>query len=519
MRRDLILALSLANLCYMPAWSKLIAHDPLGEILRYDLSQYQGLLISVLLLGAALWSAMTLVRWSQKAGVMRLAEWAFLLILIVPISGFLHTQVPAYSPHRAPNPLQSTHGVVWLAAIPIGASLLVRFRKSMIRLFVVILLVMSPFVVITFTQAALLMTEFRDKRLAHPVPTRQSRPRILWLVFDEMDERLAFARRPPTVRLPELDRLRAESLSAEDAHPPSWWTIASMPALITGKLVSAAKATSPSELALTYAGTEESVPWSAEPNVFSRAREAGSNTALSGWLPPYCRIIGHTLTKCTNWAPRTPLWKGMQEQMRRVIDSLPLASSLMDREPWWQRWLVSNAQSTAQWTYTAMLKEARQWATDPDLGLIFVHWAFPHFPVIYDRHRDILQLNSQGNYFDNLVLVDRTLGELRRAMEQAGLWDSTIVLVTSDHSFRRAFYVTNMPEWPTEENEALSTMSGLQVPFILKLSGRNNAVRYEPSFNTVLTHDLVLALLRGEVTSPASVVAWLDRHRSLATGS
>jgi hypothetical protein len=49
------------------------------------------------------------------------------------------------------------------------------------------------------------------------------------------------------------------------------------------------------------------------------------------------------------------------------------------------------------------------------------------------------------------------------------------------------------------------------VPFILKLAGQREAARYEPAFNTVVVHDLILAILGGEVLSPADAVAWLDQ--------
>jgi hypothetical protein len=498
----------------MAAWSRLIAQswNPLAQFARYNLSEYHAILVNVPLLAAVFWSGITLVRRSGSAAARRLAEWAFLLVLIVPINAVLRTQLPAFALDRAPNPLYSTAGVVWLALIPIGASLLVRFRPAMVRLFTTVLLAMSPFALMTFAQAARLMTTFQDRPTAAAVPTEQSPPRILWMVFDEMDERLAFASRPPTVRLPELDRLRAESLSAQHAVSPAGWTLYSMPALITGRLVSRATASNPSELTLTFTGSADAVPWSAQPNVFSRAREAVRNTALSGWYHPYCRIIGHTVTRCTNRDRQGTLTASGWEQIRSLVDTAPLATHLIGWDPPWEKRSVPDA----RWRYQETLEDARQWATDPDLGLVLIHWGFPHAPIFYDRFRESLEPSARNNYFDNLVLVDRTLGELRRAMERTDMWDPTVLLVTSDHSIRRRYFVTSSPDWPSEENEALSERPEPEVPFILKLSGQREAVRYEASFNTVLTHDLLLALLRREVSSPASVVAWLDRHRSTA---
>jgi hypothetical protein len=38
---------------------------------------------------------------------------------------------------------------------------------------------------------------------------------------------------------------------------------------------------------------------------------------------------------------------------------------------------------------------------------------------------------------------------------------------------------------------------------------------FDPQFNTVLTHDLLLAILRGEVSDTRGAAAWLDQHRSI----
>ena len=54
-----------------------------------------------------------------------------------------------------------------------------------------------------------------------------------------------------------------------------------------------------------------------------------------------------------------------------------------------------------------------------------------------------------------------------------------------------------------------------RIPFLLKLPRQHEQLTYKAGFNTVLTHDLVLALMRGEVSDPRGVAAWLDRNRSL----
>ena len=514
MLRDLILALSLANLCYMAAWSKLIAQswNPLAQFTRYNLSEYQAILINVPLLAAVFWAGMTLVRRSGSVAALRLAEWAFLLVLIVPISGVLRTQFPEFSLDRAPNPLQSTGGVVWLAVAPLGASLLVRFRPMMVRLLRTILLVMSPFVLMTFAQAALLMTQFQDRPPADPLPAGRSGPRVLWLVFDEMDEGLAFTRRPPTVRLPELDRLRAESLWAVNALPPSGWTLFSMPALITGKLVAGAKVVNPSELALTFAGSEET---RAVERPAQRLLEGAGGGEQHGAL----RLV----------PPLLPDHRPHADEVHEPgLASNPLgghagADSQRDRQPparlqpdrvgaAWQKRSVPDARLEIPGDAGGCTRVGR--GPGPGAGLCSL--GVPPLP----DHLRSTPGDPGAEHTEQLFRQPGAGGSDPRA-SYAARWSRRARGIRRSSSSPRITRSGEGTSSPTVRNGLRKRMRPSarrpdpEVPFILKLSGQEDGVRYEPSFNTVLTHDLVLALLRREVSSPASVVAWLDLHRSI----
>jgi arylsulfatase A-like enzyme len=101
---------------------------------------------------------------------------------------------------------------------------------------------------------------------------------------------------------------------------------------------------------------------------------------------------------------------------------------------------------------------------------------------------------------DSLALLDRAVGEIRRSMENAGTWEATTVLFTSDHPYREA--------------RQLDGKSDPRIPYILKLASQKEGVEYTQPFNTVLTADLLMDVLRGEITGPASAMAWLDRNRA-----
>jgi arylsulfatase A-like enzyme len=90
-------------------------------------------------------------------------------------------------------------------------------------------------------------------------------------------------------------------------------------------------------------------------------------------------------------------------------------------------------------------------------------------------------------------------------MENAGVWDSTTLLFTSDHPYREA--------------EQLDGKRDPRIPYILKLAGQKEAVAYTQEFNAVLTADLLLGVLRGEITDGASATGWLDRNRTRSPGN
>jgi hypothetical protein len=292
-----------------------------------------------------------------------------------------------------------------------------------------------------------------------------------------------------------------------------------MPALISGRLISKAEPRGASELMVTFGDAAQSVPWSRQPSVFSSARGLGFNTAVVGWYHPYCREIVASLTSCS-WHDG-PLLRGalqrqaslaeaMKQQAANVfITTLGLNRLGMDPR------LVNRAEREEEVRdYLAILTQGQRAAADPAIGLLLVHLPVPHPVGIYDRVRHEFKTAGESSYLDNLELADRALGELRQAMETAGLWDSTTVVISGDHWWRAE--VWSRLDSVTEEEVAVAPATpDHRVPFVVKLAGQKETLAYQPEMNTVLTHDLLLAVLRGEVHTAQEAAAWLDQHRSI----
>jgi hypothetical protein len=294
------------------------------------------------------------------------------------------------------------------------------------------------------------------------------------------------------LQFPEFDRLRRESLAASDAKPPGDFTITSMPALILGRQLSAVNTYDTCDLKITFADTGENATWRGQPSVFSGARQLGCNTALVGWYLPYSRELGDALNFC-EWHS-IPMYEPARDKTfaANLVQQIESLSGLI------------HLGTLSIKMYEESLQSSLRLATNSAYGFTLLHLSVPHRPGIFlaDQNRltpfAATRIARVHPYLDNLALADRTLGKLRRAMETSGQWDKTWVIVSSDHSWRQSRLFDNRRDF--------------RVPYLIKPPGPATGSRYERPFNTIVTHDLILAILRGELTDQTDTARWLDAH-------
>jgi arylsulfatase A-like enzyme len=158
--------------------------------------------------------------------------------------------------------------------------------------------------------------------------------------------------------------------------------------------------------------------------------------------------------------------------------------------------------------YRQIRRYALQSVCDPRLNLVFLHLNVPHPKFIYDAAKASFSSGQETTYPDNLALVDRILGEIREALEQSGTWDGTTILLTSDHPLR-------LLRWRLSNQfhgRTFDLRQGTRVPFLLKMAGQKQGLAYDTPMQTVVTKDLLLAIMKGEITQPGQVAGWLDRR-------
>jgi sulfatase-like protein len=526
MRRHCLIAFSLANFCFFIAWREVLSPERVSYL--YYWKQYPGyaaltaLVLNVLLLASLFVAGFYLLRRFGGSNGEKVAQVIFLLVFVRAVNN-----IRAQFEFLSTSHIRLLIGQAgYIVAVLLVLSLIIfaiwRYGLSRVaRGFALVLVIWSPFGLLGFAQATWWAVKYgravnREQRAAPAFKLDTNpRPRVVWLIFDEMDERLAFAARPPGLSLPAFDRLRAESMSAANAFPPAGHTSQSIPALLTGQLLSAVKPIGPGDLLLTNPANGTTAGWSEQSDIFSDARATGTNAALVGWYHPYCRVIGERLTSC-QWEPasqridtsKLSFTRNLIRQDSDLLRLLLFCGTLRERLS--ARPLNYESKHLAD--YVTLMGDAENVVGDQNFGLVFIHLPVPHPPAIYNRARGNFSW-QESSYLDNLALADRVVGELRQKMEQAGVWERTTLIVSSDHWWRSDYW-RKRTFW-SQADEAIAGVVDHRIPFIVKLAGQTTASQYDAAFNTVLTHDLVLEVLRGGISNQKDLAGWLDKHRTI----
>ncbi len=507
--RDALAALSLANLVFIRVWAELLTfekNDSYWIRIPPTPAHYAALIINVVVLSALLYRFIGYSRQHRNA----LALVVPLLLLIpllnamVALAGSANQSLFLRFVQQRTLLFVVAAPLLWIVAYLAGGPRVVRFAID-------VLVVVFPFVVLTFSEAAWKSAHyhgaFANGAPAPRLPAKAGAPHVLWVIFDEWDYRLTLGQRPPDLPLPELDRLRGEAYVAQNAYAPEMMTDFCMPGLITGRHIVDVATTGPNDLRVWPEKAAEPVLWSAMPNVFQKARALGFNTAVYGWSIPYCRVLAGSLTDCEWWSGSNQynstgwnLASILPNQVRSLFETIyrsPFGQSL-------------STQRHAR-TYVEMLEKAKEAGARRPAELILLHLPIPHPPYFYNAATGAADYGaapvtgifrqSQKGYLGALRLADRTIGDLRRVMESAGTWDDSTVLISADHAFRHS---ASLDHRPTDR----------RVPFVLKLAGQKRGAAYAEPFSTLLTQALLLDVLRGVIPGPEAFPAWLDRHRS-----
>ncbi len=485
-------SLSVANVSLWPMWRALVFASDSD---RYYLAEFSGhdylaVILAMLLVAACLFALVRLIASFNSP----LAKWALLALLffcsLSPVNflrisneDFVHTTLPGILPYLA-------------VGLVIVATLVWRFKRISIDVLLTVgfmtFVAFSPLVVLTSAQAlwkALTLERADrgagegDSQVRPPPSEGESRQlqRLVWIIFDELDQRILFADRPPGYAYPTFDAFREQSICGTRVAPVGGETKAVMPAYWTGDRVARAKHVSADRLDLMIEGSREFVPVSDFDHLFKRAFDLGASIGIAGYYHPYCRLFGAFVDRCVSFQDAAQ----------------PHASKDLFESIVWDLYSLSPnfRRINAIYALEGIRSSALEMVADPGMDFVVIHINTPHTPPLYDPKSDRLKYWSAGlSFADNIALSDKTLGEIWREMKEAGLWSETAVVVMSDHGHR---YLAGYDSAPGA------------ITLMIKMANQESGIEIDRELDSLVTKDLLLGVLGGELTTPETVASWL----------
>lgn len=491
-KQNLAVAVSLAFLAFSPCWTLLSAVFPLFAPINnlYLLpvpfkNSYLSLLSLVLVATLAFWAILEAAARSQHEWVWMGANFLLGTSLFFPLNCLRH-DLSIYAPWMAHHFSHIALAVSGLLGVEFLLFLTVQKKQWpvwMLRSFILVALPFSLFKILQSTYSlAVLPVAFSPSLTAETKPVHKTR--VVWLLYDEMEQNLAFDNRPNGLPLPNLDRFKSTAFAAQNAYAPADKTLLSLPSYLTGKVVEYAVPKNSHDLLLRFVNSNELKPWSQVESIFGDAKAIGGKTALVGSYHPYCRL-NLDLDFCSFFQGRFGFTPEFGKSMKRWVASLFPGLPQLDY----------------QYGLETMEREVIQIATNPNYSFLFVHWPFPHSPWMFDKDQHAFSSNIQDKeqgYSGNLALVDETLGRLRTAMEKAGQWDNTVVIVTSDHWWR--------------EYDAMRHRGDHRIPLLIKGAHQTSPLSYKPAVQAMVLHDLVLDALKKEDYDGHAISSFIQNH-------
>lgn len=349
-----------------------------------------------------------------------------------------------------------------------------------------------------------------EASFTHPV--RQLRhagePRVLWALFDELSYNQLFDHRQPGIELPAFTALKQTSVSFSQLLPVGNMTDVVVPSLLLGRPISATKSNLSGEL---FWQSSPQMGWrrfDPEATVFAAARRQGLGTGVDGWYNPYCRLFATILDRCYwNFEDfsggsrfgRLSSERSTLQNARDALPFVPLIENAFEHES-------ANQGHTSQshrTDYERVLKQVKPLIEDENIRFAFIHLAVPHPPGIYP---DPLE-GGREDYLGNLILADQTLAEIRSAIEKTTSAADTILIVSSDHSWRIPFW-RNSPGWTRAEERATNGGFFDKRPVLMvHFPQQTQAVQIDRPESAMIVHSLLLDLIRGKVRTPQE---WID---------
>ncbi|HWA58034.1 MAG TPA: sulfatase-like hydrolase/transferase [Gemmatimonadales bacterium] len=460
------------------------------------------LILAVLILSAFLFVAGSLLagwRWFRER---RLHEYLLVLAIVAAIL----SQFPALNKDTT----VPRAALLWALVLAVTGLAWHRWRDRMARVARAACLIMFPLVPILFLQILSWKPwDLRETGTRPPPPAANGtgRPFVVYIIFDEW----SWFRFAPD-GLPAPEYVNARKLAersvlvreARSAGPATRYAIPRFLFATHGEIV-------PGDGTARWKDSTGSRPVVEVPSLFDRMHELGYRSSVLGFYLNYRSMIG----------PDAPdrVWS-LSYVYKRTSRLEEIGLMLMRNLQHWTDPLsqsvwppLSTSVYSDSWvnlfrTMRASALEAL--AKEPDNTFLLLHLPLPHAPFVFNadgsfrgRYQGVRLSEDTAGYNRHLLYADKVLGEILHTLDSAGRLDQSLVVVTSDHAWRR------------EPDSALAKRpdAGLRVPLMVKWPGQRTAIVSDSVFCALGTWPIVEAAVTPASPPPMTDSLWLAISR------
>ncbi len=407
---------------------------------------------------------------------------------------------------------------------PILILLLIIFLKRSFNINKKILFKTATIFFVIFSPLSLMILQknshdFFFKKTKKIVHIKNNKPKVIWIIFDAWDNHLTYIKKVKHISLPTLSKLKKSCFSATTAYQPANLTQKSIFAYLVGPKSIDKEALSQNKFKIEHTG-ELLYGWEKHLTLFDELSLLGVNSSVTGYHLPYARIFEKYAVKS-----KRSFNNEYEESTKRKIKNIYI--TFLDfyffrpiQKLSFQKIKRTKKQKQRiqphKWIreYKRIHEDANDIMTNPLLNFCFIHYSIPHPPIIFNSQKKKLTPKMRLSYSDNLVLVDQTMKEIKKNLEETKLWDSSIIIVTADHWFRPAMWMSSQfQEYckvSNEEYKITQERPGPLVPLLIKMPYQKKGLSYSKPFNAIVLHDLVLDIYKNKIQNASDLSKWFD---------
>ena len=387
------------------------------------------------------------------AGLRRLHAWPTIrwwLVALLPALLFVRNL--NVFPFDVPNWAVAAACLLWFAVVILLVSRFSALAQQMRKAGSAVLTAFAVFALIMcFQLVCATVWKPGPQAFANPIPPAPAnKPRLVWILFDELAYKYTFETRDPSLHLPNFDRLRSESTLYTDVTPIAYRTTHAVPSLMLGRDVTEVEYTSKNEYRIQVDNGQWE-PFNADASLIGMAKQHGLTSSIVGWYIAYCPVFATVATTCY-WSNEDAQDRGPTSLEAGFAENVWFPLRIMVEQFLWPsrawadvgRWNADGHIASVQ----DVSQHALETLANSQADILYLHIPSPHPPEFWDRRTASYAVG--GSYLDSLDYTDRLLGQMLDVLEKQPRWASTMLIVQGDHSWRTEMW-RPLPGWSAED--------------------------------------------------------------------